>query len=283
MYLYHKDIRFRITSFKDDFISGVEINWENIRNAILNLFSLMKSFGLNDYTLTTHNATLPILYYIYHKDISSDFSIKVAYKEDREIMKKWLFAILIRRTFGAQTDTVLSQSRKAFVTDIDATKFDNIIPSTFPADEINKQIRKIVEVGDDFIEELLLSQKDSQYSFPILALLYPDLDYKNNNFDQDHTHPATSYEQLTDKQKKEYSWKVYNSILNLQMLDANENKSKNAKSLKSWVDETTANSDRNRFLENHIIPNVGLDLSNFSEYIEERKKLLINKMKEILS
>jgi uncharacterized protein with ParB-like and HNH nuclease domain len=282
LYLYHKDVRFKITSFNNDFIGNIEVNWEIIRNSILNLFETLKTFGLTDYTLTTNNATFPILYYIYHRNIYTDFATKIAYKNDREIIKKWLLTILVRRTFGGSTDTVLTQSRKAFTTEIEKIKLGDIFQ--FPSAEINKEIKKFTEIGDDYIEELLLTQKGSQYSFPVLALLYPDMDYKNNNFHQDHLHPATSYESITDKEKEIYGWKVYNSILNLQMLDANENMSKNALNLKNWVEKETENTDLKRFLENHIIPlNVNLELSNFTEYIIKRKELLMTKLKEILN
>jgi len=282
LYLYHKDVRFKITSFKNDFIGNIELNWDNIRNSIMSLYDLLKTFGLTDYTLTTNNATLPILYYIYHNNIFNDFATKTAYKNDREIIKKWLLTILVRRTFGGQTDTVLTQSRKAFTADIEKIKIDII--SGFPTAEINKEIKKLTDIGDDFIDDLLLTQKDSQYSFPILALLYPDMDYKNNNFHQDHLHPASTYDNITDKEKETYGWKVYNSILNLQMLDANENMSKNAMSLKGWVEQETKNADLKRFMESHIIPrNLSLELSNFTQYITDRKLLLVAKLKLILN
>lgn len=282
LYLYHKDVRFRITSFKNDFIGNIELNWENIRNSILSLFDLIKTFGLTDYTLTTNNATLPILYYIYHRNIFTDFSTQIGHKNDREVIKKWLLTMLVRRAFGGQSDATLTQSRKAFTADIDSSKLGII--AEFPFPEINKEIKNLTDIGDDFIEELLLTQKDSQYSFPILALLYPDMDYKNNNFHQDHLHPAASYDNLIDKDKETYGWKTYNSILNLQMLDANENMSKNAMDLKDWIEKETKNSDLKRFMQNHIIPqNISLELSNFIQYITNRKVLLISKLKSILN
>lgn len=282
LYLYHKDIRFRITSFKNDFISNIEANWENIRNSIISTFDLVKSFGLTDYTLTTNNATLPVLYYIYHRNVFTDFSTKVAYKEDREIIKKWLLSILIRRTFGGQTDTVLAQSRKAFTNDIEKTKIASI--QLFPSKEMNKEIKKITDIGDDYIEELLMTQKSTQYSFPILALLYPNLDYKNNNFHQDHLHPADSYNDLSDSDKLNYGWTVYNSIANLQMLDANENMSKNDSPLKDWVKKETKKSDQNQFLDNHLIPrDASFELTDFEDFITKRKALLTTRLKSLLN
>ena len=96
-----------------------------------------------------------------------------------------MFSILLRRAFGASADSVLAQSRRAYTTDITGCYIKETV-TLFPAAEINSEIKKLSDVGDDFIEDLLYSQKDSRYSFQILAMLYPNLDYRNNNFHQDH-------------------------------------------------------------------------------------------------
>ena len=281
LFLYHKDVRSMITSFNNGFIIKIEENWEKIRNSILSLFDLAKSFGLTDYTLTSYNATLPILYYLYHRDIYEDFATKKCYETERESIRSWLFTILLRKTFGGQTDSVLTQARRAFTNDIEKELIKPL--SDFPVREINTEIKKLTDVGDDFIEELLLTQKDSRYSFPILAMLYPDMDYKNNNFHQDHLHPASTYDKLKQEHKEQFGWTIYNSILNLQMLDSNENMSKNATSLDTWISLQTKNKDLDRFIESHLIPNVDYSLENFDNFIVERKKLLINKLKNILN
>lgn len=281
LFLYHKDVRSMITSFNNGFIGKIEENWEKIRNSILSLFDLAKSYGLTDYTLTSYNATLPILYYLYHRDIYEDFATKKCYETERESIRRWLFSILLRKTFGGQGDAVLTQARRAFTNDIETELIKSL--NDFPVKEINTEIKKLTDVGDDFIEELLLTQKDSRYSFPILAMLYPDMDYKNNNFHQDHLHPASTYDQLKQEHKDKFGWTVYNSILNLQMLDSNENMSKNATPLGIWITEQTKNKDKDRFIESHLIPNVDYSLENFDKFIVERKKILIEKLKNILN
>lgn len=282
LYLYHKDVRSLITSFNLGFIELVENNWTRIRDAVSNLFDLLRSFGLTDFTMTSYNAAMPILYYLYHKDIYQDFYKKMGNREDCEIIKKWLFSILLRRAFGASADSVLAQSRRAYTTDITGSYIKETV-TLFPATEINSEIRKLSDVGDDFIEDLLYSQKDSRYSFPILAMMYPNLDYRNNNFHQDHLHPASAYNDLEEKDKEKYGWQVYNSILNLQMLDANENESKNAKPLEKWVSEQTRNKDMWKFMEDHLIPDTDLSLSNFSDFIEKRKAMLVQRIRKMIN
>ena len=138
-------------------------------------------------------------------------------------------------------------------------------------------------MSEDFIAELLKNQKDSRYAFSILAMLYPNLDYRNNNFHQDHLHPAASYDSLTQEDKDKYGWKVYNSLLNLQMLDANENESKGDTPLEEWVTSQTAGNDRKQFLENHLIPDVDLSLSNFSQFLEKRKTMLVKRILKLIN
>ena len=129
----------------------------------------------------------------------------------------------MRRTF---TDNVLETKIKAEITQ-------------FPNESIFKHIRKDTSVGEEFLEEILYTQKDNQYAFSILSLLYPHLDYKNNNFHKDHIHPVSTFEKLSAKNKEKYGWHTFNSIYNLQMLDANENRSKNDLNLIDWVNKET--------------------------------------------
>jgi uncharacterized protein with ParB-like and HNH nuclease domain len=282
LFLYSSDVKFRVTNFSIENAKEFEAEWENIRDSILSTFDLIKTFGLTDYTLTSKNAILPIVYYLYHRNIHKDYSTKIEFKDDREIIKKWLHVVLIKKIFGGQADSVLIQIRKSFTSDIKTTKINTNI-TLFPVDIILRNIKKDTSVGDDFIEELLYSQKDDQYTFSTLSLLYPNLDYKNNNFHKDHIHPAASYEKLSELLKEKYDWLAYNSIYNLQMLDANENMSKQDKELKIWVEEQAKDIRIEKFLDDHLIPNVSLDLSDFETFFDKRKELLIKKMRELLN
>lgn len=187
----------------------------------------------------------------------------------------------MRKSFGGQSDSTLQQTRKYYTEDISKSFIDPEI--TFDGDAINKKIKNLPSIDDNFFEEIFSVQKDNLYAFPILSLLYPHLDYKNNDFHKDHIHAENLYSSLPEPLKQKYPFKVYNSILNLQMLDKNENESKGQKALEEWVSSQCSETDtRERFLKAHLIPNVDLSLSNFEEYIENRKKLIKERLLTIL-
>ena len=281
LYLYHKSVKTEISSFSIEFCQKIESNWCNIRDSILSLFDLLRTFGLDEFKLTSINATLPILYYIYHKNIFKNYSNAIAYKDERALIKKWLLAMIVRRPFGAHTDGVLIQSRKAFTDDVEKTFL--LVKERFPADEIMSNLKTLHSLDDEFFKDLFAIQKDDKYAFSILALLYPSLDYKNNDFHKDHIHAADLYDELSDELKEKYPFSVYNSILNLQMLDSNENESKGKKYLTDWIDEQTTSENKETFLKNHLIPNVNLSLNNFEEYITQRQKMLKDRLITLLS
>lgn len=84
--------------------------------------------------------------------------------------------------------------------------------------------------------------------------------------------------------KNKYSFKVYNSICNLQMLDKNENESKGKLTLDVWVNKMCETGTlRKTFSDAHLIPEVDLSFGNFEEFITKRKELLKLKLTELLN
>lgn len=282
LYLHSKDIKFKVTNFSKTNAKAFENEWDKIRDTILSTFDLIKSFGFTEATLTSKNTLIPIIYYLYHRNIAKDYHAKSAYIDERNNIKKWLHTALVKRLFGGASDSVLSQIRKSFTEDVSNSPIKSDLVS-FPIDSINNQIKKDTGISDEFIDELLLTQKDNKYAFSLLALLFPTLDYKNNDFHKDHLHPASKYENLSDANKEKYGWKTYNSLKNLQMLDANENMSKNDEDLQAWIEKETKTKDKEAFLNNHHIPNVNLELDNFDEFISERTKILMRELKAVLA
>lgn len=289
LFLHHNTIKFQINSFDNGFIKAIENCWDKIKDSVLRSYELLKTFGLNKNTLTSNNAVLPIIYYIYHKNLSPKILDTISLEEERNTIKKYILRAIILKPFGGSADAVLASVRKVFKEDFDNEKFFDSEISLFPVQEIEKKYRYGLNIDNDYLEELMLCRKDSAEAFAILSLLYPNLDTKNNNFHKDHLHPVNSYSEYENYMKKQnieyYDFKIYDSLPNLQLLSSNENESKSNKSLNEWVKkECKDKSDifKVSFLRDHLIPDVNLDLENFEEFFERRKELLIAKLKEIL-
>ncbi|QIW16358.1 hypothetical protein A4G20_08420 [Pasteurellaceae bacterium RH1A] len=278
LYLHSADIKYKVTNFSSENAEELKEKWSKIRATILETFELLKTFGFNDYNLTSKNAVIPVIYYLYHKDVYEGYSSSIKFKEEREFIRKWFHTILLKQVFASSSDTVLIQFRQEFTDDVINKPLKDAI-SYFPREF--KKIRSF-SANDDFIDDLLSTQMGSKYAFSILSLLYPNLDYRNN-FHQDHLHPKADFNNLNDEDKNKYKWESYNSICNLQLLEGNENSSKNASSLADWIEKSTQNKDRDAFLERHLIPNLeDYSIENFGEFYERRKELLAKKLKELL-
>lgn len=287
--LYSGDIKFRVTNFSKSNAKRFEEEWDKIKSAIHSTFDLIKSYGFTDTTLTSKNAVIPITYYLFHKDIYAEFYKKKDHEKDRDIIKKWLHIALIKRIFGGNADTILSKIRGVFADDISKCKINDSI-SEFPFEQIVKELKgttKDMTFDDDYIENLLMTQKDDTICFSILSVLYPHLDYRNGDFHKDHIFAASlftktklKYLGLNDEQLEFYlNRENYNSILNLQLLDGNENKSKNDSELKDWVNKESTNKglSQKEFCDRHLFPEI-LEIAEFQQFITTRKE----KLKELL-
>lgn len=291
LYLYSSDIRFKVTNFSKDNAHNFEEDWETIRDAILATFELIRAFGYNDFTLTSKNAVIPIIYYLYHRGIYRTFGTAVRFKKDREILAKWVHVMTLKRVFGGQSDGTLAQIRKAFTPDVSSKTKIKADIDLFPVDDIARQIKRDLSVGPEFIQELLGTQKDDRYAFCILALLNPQLDYRNNDFHLDHLHPISGFTKKAaaalklsaDDEEMFLSPEWNNSIVNLQMLDSNENMSKQHKSLEDWVKLETKRKERGAFLDRCMIPlKVSLAVADFAKFAKERDALLAKKLSDLL-
>lgn len=107
--IFSDDIKFRVTNFSIANAKEFKENWDGIRAAIVEAIELIRDFGYAERTLTSKNALLPIIHYLFISNRTKQFTSKVAYKEDRELIKRWFHTVLLKRIFGGQADTVLKQ------------------------------------------------------------------------------------------------------------------------------------------------------------------------------
>ena len=279
--LFKDNIKFQVANFDAESVKIFDKNWDRIRKCIEVTFELLKKWGFNDSSLRAKNAIIPIVYYIYHKNLENDILKDHIHQEEKKAMRKWLCISLLKGVFGGQSDSVLTGIRKVLRS--------NQATNEFPFEQIKAEFAsndaKSLSLSDEVIEDILKTQKDAPNSYTILALLYSHLHYDTVTYHKDHLHPASKFLKLTEKDfgGNEMKYKFYtnpenwNSILNLQLLSGTTNESKNDEDLASWVES------QNIDLASQIIPkDVSLDFDDFEVFLSKRKELLINTIKSII-
>lgn len=282
--LSNKDVRFKISNFNKENIKDFEDNREKVRTAIVTSFRLLSSLGFNDSLIRAKNAVIPISYYILINDLSHDI-VKDNYpSEDKEKISSWLSLSLLKGIFGGQSDSVLRTLRTVI--------HDSSKPKYFPLKEIIQEFKnspdKNYSLDDEILEGFLKEKYQSSMASLILYLLYPDVVMKGGqNIAQDHMHCKTNFidenkfksigfpSADVDFCKNEDHW---NSVLNLQLLSESENKRKLTMPLEDWVKKNGV-SNKALFLDKET----SLKIVDFRNFIETRKKNIINKIKEIVS
>lgn len=277
--LFQENIKFQVTNFNASVVCQFDENWERIRKCIEVAFELLKKWGFNDSSFRAKNAVIPIVYYIYSKAIENDILKDRLYQEDKKLMRKWVCISLLKGVFGGHSDSVLTTIKKV-LSDKEVKVFPyEKIKLAFASDDA-----KSLTLSDEFIDDVLKTQKDSSNCYAVLALLYSHLHYDTVSYHKDHLHPASHFLKLKPSDFADintYNFYTnpenWNSVLNLQLLSANSNESKNDEELKSWVESNNID------LESRLIPkNINLEFSDFPVFIRERKELLTRILKSAI-
>ena len=69
--LFKDNIKFQVANFDAESVGEFDKNWDRIRKCIEVTFELLKKWGFNDSSLRAKNAVIPIVYYIYHKNLEN--------------------------------------------------------------------------------------------------------------------------------------------------------------------------------------------------------------------
>jgi hypothetical protein len=116
------------------------------------------------------------------------------------------------------------------------------------------------------------------------------LDFKNR-FHQDHIHPRSFFrlselkKRKIPEEKQEFYLKYHDHVGNLQLLEGVPNEEKSNTDFETWLTKTYQSKDeRKEYMKKHFIPeSIDLSFGNFNEFFEQRSKLLLQKLKEVLS
>ncbi len=276
-----RDIAFKVDNFNQQNMIKIEKSWDDISESIKSAFLLLSSFGYHRDTLTSNNAIIPIAYYLKKIGNPENFFIASKYETDRRMIFKWLVIVLLKRIFSGQPDNVLRPIREVISSSVNGFPYADIFDKL-------KGTPKSLSFDEDEISNLFYYQYGQAYTYSILAFIYPSLDFRNK-FHQDHIFPKSLF--TTKRLQKygipdadiQYYLENFNCIANLQLLEGIPNQEKSGKEFSKWILEKYPNeNDRKQYMARHYIPDCSLEMTNFREFIEKRKKLIADAFKNLI-
>jgi uncharacterized protein with ParB-like and HNH nuclease domain len=275
-------MEFKVDNFNAKNMREIEEHWEDIKKAIRIAVNLVHSFGYNYQTLTSNYAVIPISYHILKSGNPENFLLSQKYEEGRKLIKDWLLRSLLKKVFGGQPDSVLRPVREVLRESKNGFPYQGIL------ERLRGTNRSLIFTDDD-IKNLLFYRYGQNYTFSVLSLLYPHLDYKDR-FHQDHIFPKsffTSQKKLRERgipeDKHDFYFANYNYVGNLQLLRGIPNEEKAGRDFREWFESTNPDEDsRKEYMKTHLIPKVTLEFTNFEEFISKRNIIILEKLRDLL-
>ncbi|GAA7007727.1 DUF262 domain-containing protein [Helicobacter pylori] len=261
---------FELKNFNKNNIKKIEENWEKITESIYNVAKLLETFGYVKYLGSAY--ILSTLAYFYFLKQKMD-------KNDEEQALKFVRNAQIMGYFGGSTDAKLS---------IIAHSIKEA--RTFEAFNHNlaKHQANPLKITNDTIEGMVFFDRPARV-FPVLQILYPNLNYKTTTFHIDHIYPKSKFKKENEKLDKGF-YEYGNHLYNLQLLEGTENSAKKDKDPEVWLKEEYKNEQAQAQAQaieeykkrNYIDPTLKLEWENIKEFRKKREEAIIKRLKEVL-
>ncbi|WP_195845903.1 DUF262 domain-containing protein [Helicobacter pylori] len=262
--LIGKDTTFELKNFNKKNIKEIEGNWEKITDSIYNAAKLLKTFGYAGYLGSAYILSSLAYFYFLNSKMNEN---------DKEQALKFVRNAQITSYFSNSTDTKLSIIAHSMK---DAPTFESFNHN------LAKHETSPLKITNDAIEEMMCLSSHARV-FPILQILYPNLNYKTTTFHIDHIYPKSKFKKENKKLDKDF-YECGNHLYNLQLLEGTENQAKKDKDPEVWLkeeykDERAIEEYKKR---NYIDPTLKLEWENIKEFREKREEAIIEKLKEVL-
>jgi Protein of unknown function DUF262 len=175
-------VAYRVQNFNNANLTTIRQHWPRIKKAVEHGVDLVNSFGVDRDNLTSANALIPVIYYLFKNPGltlrgSTPFEVHNA-----DSIRRWLIMALLNGLFGGTSDNMLRDIRTS-LQQMPGSGAD------FPTDAISTTIRKAgrsPEFDDYALDDTLALTYGQQQTFLALSLLYDDASWGTMPHHQDH-------------------------------------------------------------------------------------------------
>ncbi len=272
-------VAYQVKNFTNKNLNLIQSKWEEIKDAIERAVNLINTFGVDRDNLTSANTLIPIIYYLFK---NPGMSMQTGSKFDVQnstIIRRWFSVALLNNVFSGQSDTMLTEVRRALI--------ENSESQPFPSEKVNEVIAKAGRnaVFDNYtlnnFVDFVYHQKQT---FLALSLLYDENNWGTVNYHKDHIFPQDMFK--WQKMKKlgfnseqyDHFSGIKDYIGNLMLLRSEENLEKLNQPFEDWIKTRDVS-----FKKRHLIPdNPELyKFENFESFIVKRDELMKNRLQKL--
>ncbi|GAA9997789.1 DUF262 domain-containing protein [Helicobacter pylori] len=259
--LIGKYTTFELKNFNKNNVKEIEENWEKITDSIYNAVKLLENFGYAGYLGSAYILSSLAYFYFLNSKMNEN---------DKEQALKFVRNAQITSYFTPSTDTKLNNIANSMK---DVKTFESFNHN------LAKHQTCPLKITNDAIESMVSSDRHSRV-FPILQILYPNLNYKTTTFHIDHIYPKSKFKKNKKLNKDFYE----NHLYNLQLLEGAENQAKKDKDPEVWLKEEYKNEQAIEEYKkrNYIDPKLKLEWENIKEFRKKREEAIIKRLKEVL-
>jgi hypothetical protein len=269
-------IQYKVKNFTRKNLHTIEGNWEKIKESLSTTVRLISRFGFNAKNVVAPLALLPIAFYLMKRgDPSFDTSSKAEDADAQISIRKWFIFSTLKNAFGGSSDTTLTRLRELL-------KTCGPTPP-FPDSSLYTSLGIEPRLTDAEIDRTLGYGYQGRYTNLVLSLLYPNRDWKDAVFHEDHIFPQSEFQVRALKKRGYDDAKVqsymskYNALPNLQLLTESENLSKNATPFDEWIQTRDA-----EFRKRHLIPDLpAYGFDSFDDFFNARAALIVSALKKL--
>ncbi len=276
-------IQFQVAAYSAENVAELEAQWDRVDSALRTGARLLSTFGFSERTLSASSVLLPVVDYIAFRGVGDAYVDAATYRDDRERVRQWVIRTLLKQgVWGSGLDTLLTRLRRTI---------RQHGAEGFPVEAIEREMAALGKnppLTNEELEVLVETPIDNRRAFPLLALLYPGVDVRNE-FHIDHVFPRSRF---TTKQLAEAGvggdvHDVYQDLRdrlpNLQLLEGSVNTSKQATMPLEWVERTfTDHAARGGWLAAHDLTHLPGDLAGFVDFYEDRRRLMLERLQRLV-
>lgn len=272
---------YKVGNFTARNLEIIEKNWCEIKRVLEATFNLINRFGIDQDTLTSGNAVLPIAYYLF-KTGQGDLSASTPEDtRNSSLIQRWLIGVLINGVFGGTSDNTIGAARTII-------KEKNREGKAFPYRELVDGLAlrgRLTELNDSNIDSFLDITYGRKTCFLALSLLYDTTTWGLTNYHIDHIIPRSLVEPKALRGANvpetiiERIQDAVNRLGNLQLLRGQENLEKSNQPFDQWI-----HTRDEGFRDRHLIPgNEGLyDILQLPKFVKERERLIVKHLKQTI-